>query len=103
MASFVCVIAKSNPENWELCKKYNRWGIRSSAVSINHAKKIKRGDRLFIWIGGVGYVGLAESEVDEPIEVTDSTHDVWNGMDCTYIIPWKLIKVDRKVRKAKTW
>ena len=92
MASFVCVIAKSNPENWELCKKYNRWGIRSSPVSINHAKKIKKGDRLFIWIGGVGYVGLAESEVDEPIEVTDSTHDVWNGMDCTYIIPWKLIK-----------
>ena len=41
MASFVCVIAKSQSENWEICKEYNRWGIRTSPVSINHAKKIK--------------------------------------------------------------
>ena len=92
MASFVCVIAKSQSENWDLCKKYNRWGVRRSHVSINHAKKIKKGDRLFVWIGGVGYVGLAESEVDEPIKVTDVSQDVWNMKEGSYIIPWKLIK-----------
>jgi len=91
MSSFVCLINKSNLENWDISKKYQRWGIQKSLKSTNPARRINKGSRLFICIADVGYIGVAESKVDEPEQIFDSEQSPWNN-DCSFIIPWTLIK-----------
>ncbi len=92
MSSFVCWVSASSIENYDLCVETEQWGIgKSSGVANSHAKKIKKGDKLYIWVGGKGYVGVAEVNSDGPVEVTKETKVPWEG-EYSYTIPWKLIK-----------
>ena len=92
MKSFVCWISPNSKENWEICKSYNQWGIgKYSPVANSHAQKISRGDRLFIWVGGIGYVGMAEVDIHRPLEVNERNKAPWKG-EYSFTIPWKIIK-----------
>ena len=92
MSSFVCWVSSSSQENYDICKETQQWGIgKNSVVANNHVAKVKKGDKLYIWVGGKGYVGVAESTVDAPIPVTDSIDVPWEG-EYSFLLPWKLIK-----------
>ena len=70
MKSFICWISPKSKENWDICKKNNMWGIgKNSNVANNHCRKISNGDKLYIWVGDIGYVASAEVTVDKPIFV----------------------------------
>ena len=92
MGSFVCWVSSNSQENYDICKETSQWGIgRNSGVANSHVQKVKKGDKLYIWVGGKGYVGLAESAVDNPIPITDSDKVPWEG-DYSYLLPWNFIK-----------
>ena len=92
MSSFVCWVSSSAPENYDLCIKTQQWGIgKSSEVGNNHARKIQRGDKLYIWVGGKGYVAVAEVDSDGPIEVSEETNVPWEG-EYSYVIPWNILR-----------
>ena len=91
MKSFVCWISLNSKENWEICKSYSQWGIgKYSPIANSHAQKISRGDRLFIWVGGIGYVGMAEVDIHRPLEVNEMNKAPWKG-EYSFTIPWKII------------
>ena len=92
MSSFVCWVSSSSTQNYDLCVKTQQWGIgKSSGVANSHARKIQRGDKLYIWVGGKGYVAVAEVDSDGPIEVSEETNVPWEG-DYSYVIPWNMLK-----------
>ena len=92
MGSFVCWVSSNSQQNYDICKETSQWGIgRNSGVANSHVQKVKKGDKLYIWVGGRGYVGVAESAVDNPIPVTDSDKVPWDG-DYSYLLPWNFIK-----------
>ena len=93
MKSFICWISPKSKENWDICKENNMWGIgKNSNVANDHCRKISKGDKLYIWVGDLGYVAAAEVTVDRPIFV-DGKNVIapWKG-DYSYLIPWKIIK-----------
>lgn len=92
MSSFVCWVSSSSQENYDICKETQQWGIgKNSGVANSHVSKVKKGDKLYIWVGGKGYVGVAESTVDAPIPVTDAVDVPWEG-EYSFLLPWRLIK-----------
>ena len=93
MKSFICWISPKSKENWDICKQNNMWGIgKNSNVANDHCKKISKGDRLYIWVGDLGYVASAEVTVDRPIYVDNVNITApWRG-DYSYLIPWKITK-----------
>ena len=92
MSSFVCWISSSSQENYDICKETQQWGIgKNSGVANSHVAKVKKGDKLYIWVGGKGYIGVAESTVDAPIPVTDAVDVPWEG-EYSFLLPWRLIK-----------
>ena len=92
MSSFVCWVSSSATQNYDLCVKTQQWGIgKSSGVANSHARKIQRGDKLYIWVGGKGYVALAEVDSDGPIEVNEETNVPWEG-EYSYVIPWNILR-----------
>ena len=93
MKSFVCWISPHSKENWEICKSYNQWGIgKDSNVANSHAQKISRGDLLFIWVGDIGYVGMAEVDIHRPLEVNEKNKAPWEDGPYSFTIPWQMIK-----------
>jgi len=93
MKNYICWISPKNKENWDICKEHSMWGIgKNSPVANNHCKKIRKGDRLYIWVGGLGYVATAEVVVNRPIFVDNVNFTApWKGQ-FSYLIPWKIIK-----------
>ena len=92
MSSFVCWVSSSTTQNYDLCVKTQQWGIgKSSGVANSHARKIQRGDKLYIWVGGKGYVAVAEVDSDGPIEVNEETNVPWEG-EYSYVIPWNILR-----------
>lgn len=92
MSSFVCWVSSSATQNYDLCVKTEQWGIgKSSGVANSHARKIQRGNKLYIWVGGKGYVAVAEVDSDGPIEVNEETNVPWEG-EYSYVIPWNILR-----------
>ena len=91
MKSFICWISPKSKENWDICKKNNMWGIgKNSNVANNHCRKISKGDKLYIWVGDIGYVASAEVTVDKQIFVDGVNITApWTG-DYSYLIPWQI-------------
>jgi 5-methylcytosine-specific restriction endonuclease McrA len=91
-SSFVCWVSVNSTQNYDLCKATEQWGIgKNSAVANSHAQRVQKGDTLYIWVGGKGYVAVAEVTADNAIKVSEKTEIPWEG-EYSYVIPWKLIK-----------
>jgi len=59
MTWFVGAIATQSAHNWQLCKDVNLFGISTNGRKVG-ASNIKKGDKLLVWLGGRGFVGIAD-------------------------------------------
>lgn len=57
--AYVCTIGKASPRNWPLCREVGLYGIPGH----NRKPSARKGDRIFVWMGGQGYI--AEAVVSE--------------------------------------
>lgn len=74
MSWFVCAIEKSNPGNWDLCKRIGAFGV---SFGLGRPS-IKEEDRILIWISSRGYV--AEAVVTGPPTKPHTEEEVpWPG------------------------
>lgn len=86
--SYVCTISRNSPRNWPLCKEVGLYGIPGH----NRTPAVRKGDRLFIWQGGKGYV--AEALVTEDPRVPKSRDEApWPGglYSFGWVIPFDLV------------
>ena len=96
MAWILATIGKSDTRNWEICKEHNLCGI-SVLGKNNFVHKASRGDSLFFWVGGKGFVGTAVATEDS--RVPSGPEEIpWRGGNSRYgfIIP---IEFDREFNK----
>lgn len=59
MTWFIGAIAKESAHNWDLCKDIKLFGISTGGRKVG-ASNIKKGDKLLIWLGGSGFIGIAD-------------------------------------------
>jgi hypothetical protein len=73
VAWYLCTLS-SGSKNWELCKRFNLWGINTSS-GFASSDRARKKDFLLFWRAGIGYVARAEvvedsrppiSEVEAP-------------------------------------
>ena len=72
--AYVCTIGKASPRNWPLCREIGLYGIPG------HSRKpaARKGDRMFVWMGGRGYI--AEAVISEdPRPPTSRAEAPWPG------------------------
>lgn len=94
MTWFVCTISKGEPENWDVCKATQLWGIPGKSELGFTAEA---GDRLLFWLGGRGYVGVGT--VTAPARVAKRSSEVpWAGglARWSYLVP---IRFDLEVKQ----
>ena len=59
MTWFVGAIAKESAHNWGLCKDISHFGISTGGRKVG-VSNIKKGDKLLVWLGGTGFIGIAK-------------------------------------------
>lgn len=94
MTWFVCTISKGEPENWEICKSTQLWGVPGKSKLGFTAKA---GDRLLFWLGGRGYAGVGA--VTAELRVPKTRNEIpWAGglARWSYLIP---IRIDLEVKQ----
>ena len=87
-SSYVCTISRTAPRNWTLCRDIGLYGIPGH----NRTPNAKRGDRIFIWLGGKGYI--AEAVVTEDPRPPKSRSEApWPGglYSFGWVIPFELV------------
>lgn len=94
MTWFVCTISKGEPENWDLCKSTELWGIPGKSKLGFTAKE---GDHLLFWLGGRGYAGIG-TVMGEARVAKRSSEIPWAGglARWSYLIP---IRFDLEVKQ----
>lgn len=99
MAWYLCTIASTSKNNWNLCKRSLTWGIstRSGYASGDRARK---GDYLLFWLGGEGFVGTAEVKEDTRAPISDNEVP-WSGGRSQYglVIPLTNVRIFEKPLK----
>lgn len=86
--SYVCTISRNTPRNWTLCREVGLYGIPGH----KRIPTAKKGDRIFIWLGGKGYV--AEAVVTEdPRSPKTRSEAPWPGglYSFGWVIPFELV------------
>ena len=63
MGWYLCTIASTSKNNWELCKVSQTWGINTKA-NYSSKDRARKGDNLLFWLGGKGFVGYAKVSED---------------------------------------
>lgn len=58
--AFVCTISRNSPSNWEKCRAVGLYCIPGHS----RAPSARKGDRLFIWMGGKGDIAEAVITAD---------------------------------------
>lgn len=86
--AYVCTISRTSPRNWDLCREIGLYGIPGHKRSPS----AKKGGRIFIWIGGKGYI--AECVVtDDPRPPKSRSEAPWPGglYSFGWVIPFELV------------
>lgn len=86
--AYVCVISRNSPRNWTLCREVGLYGIPG-----HRTPSARKGDRLFVWMGGKGYI--AEAVITEdPRPPRRREEAPWPGGTYTYgwVIPFEIIR-----------
>src|SRR5690348_725919 len=89
--TFLCTISRTSPDNWTLCKQTGLWGV--ARATKRRMSRIEVGDRLFVWLGGRGFV--AEAVVAAPPRPPRNASEApWEGglYRFTFVIPIEVIR-----------
>ena len=90
MGWILATISKTEKGNWDLCKKFEIWGV-SIQGEQGYIEKAEKEDRLLFWVGGSGFVGTGI--VKEKIRIPKSEQEIpWRGGAIRYgfVVPFKL-------------
>ena len=94
----ICIISKDQKENLDICIAYSTFGISNGNVAQYAARELEKGDELFIYLGGTGFVGIA-SAFSKAVKISSETHvPNWSNKSdntpspWTYLIPWSNYK-----------
>ncbi|WP_448616211.1 hypothetical protein [Modestobacter sp. URMC 112] len=69
MADFIAALGKDRYRNWEVCKREQLWGMVASGSNWrSNGRRVQRGDRIFIWRSGHGFI--AQLEAQGPMRLT---------------------------------
>ncbi|MFE1584916.1 hypothetical protein ACFW6Q_04380 [Streptomyces sp. NPDC058737] len=85
---YVCTISRKSPRNWTLCREVGLYGIPGH----RRAPSAKKGDHIFIWMGGKGYI--AEAVVTEdPRTPKNRSEAPWPGglYSFGWVIPFDIV------------
>ncbi|MFD7767615.1 hypothetical protein [Streptomyces sp. NPDC059787] len=85
---YVCTISRKSPRNWTLCREIGLYGIPGH----RRAPRAKKGDRIFIWMGGKGYI--AEAVItEEPRTPKNRCEAPWPGglYSFGWVIPFDIV------------
>lgn len=86
--TYVCTISRNTPSNWEKCRGVGLYGIPGHKRSPS----AKKGDRIFIWMGGKGYI--AEAVITEDPRPPKSRQEApWPGglYSFGWVIPFDIV------------
>jgi len=91
MTWFVGAIAKESKNNWDLCKEVGLFGI-STAGRQHKVGRVKKGDKLVIWMSGQGWISYCEATGDSRIP-KDKSETPWPGSQYRFglVVPIKII------------
>lgn len=87
-STYVCTISRNTPTNWAKCRSVGLYGVPGH----NRPPGVKKGDRIFVWMGGKGYI--AEAVVTEDPRVPKSRQEApWPGGLYSYgwVVPIDII------------
>jgi hypothetical protein len=90
MGWILATVSKSEKKNWDLCKKFEIWGVPTQGEK-DYIEKAKQNDFLLFWVGGVGFVGTGIAV--ENLRPTKSDAEIpWKGgmSRFGFILPFKL-------------
>lgn len=77
MTWFIGAIAKESAHNWDLCKEISLFGISTGGRKVG-SSNIKKDDKLLVWLGSSGYIGIAKI-VGSPRNPVSREEAPWGG------------------------